>query len=71
MGQCPAKILKALSCIVSLRAGDQSVHKAASVPFVVHDARDRNYYYWESNIATCDQISRAFPLPPDKHIIIY
>ena len=34
--RCP----KGLSCNVSPRVGDQSVHKAASIPFVVHDAMD-------------------------------
>ena len=34
--QCPVKNLKAFSCSISLRAGDQSVIKTASIPFIVH-----------------------------------
>ena len=34
------KNLKALSCTIGLRGGGQSVSKAASLPFVVHNARD-------------------------------
>jgi len=35
-GQCPTKNLKAFSCSISLRAGDQSVSKGASIPFIIH-----------------------------------
>ena len=38
-GQYPMKALKALSCNVHLRAGGQSVCKAASILFIVHNAR--------------------------------
>jgi len=43
--------LEVQTCIISLWAGGQSVHKTASILFVVHDARDgsaqnRNYYGW-------------------------
>ena len=30
--------LKPLSCYVSLRDGGRSIRKAASIPFIVHDA---------------------------------
>ena len=41
--------LEALSCVVHPRAGDQSVHKAALILFVVHNTWDgltqnSNYY---------------------------
>jgi len=35
-GQCPAKNLKAFSCSISLRAGEQSVSRTASIPFIIH-----------------------------------
>jgi len=33
--------LEALSCNVHLKAGSQSVHKAAAILLIVHDAKDR------------------------------
>jgi len=36
MGRCPTKNLKTISCSISLRARDQSVSKAASIPFIIH-----------------------------------
>jgi len=44
------KNLEALSCAISPRAGGQSISKAASIPFIVHEARDGltrngNYYF--------------------------
>jgi len=35
-GQSPMKNFKAFSCSISLRAGDQSVSKVASIPFIIH-----------------------------------
>ena len=37
----------AISCNVSCRAGDQSVHKAASVPFIVHSTMGGSTQKWE------------------------
>jgi len=34
------KNLEALSCTITLRAGGQGVTKAASIPFIIHNARD-------------------------------
>lgn len=45
-GQYPTKNLEAPSYIVSLRAEVQNVYKAASILFIIHDARDGNYYGW-------------------------
>ena len=39
---CLTKNLETLSCSDSLRAGNQSIHKAASIPFVTRDVRDRS-----------------------------
>jgi len=48
-GECLMTNLEAQTRIVSQRAGAQSVHKTASILFVVQDTRDvlmqsRNYY---------------------------
>jgi len=74
---CPTKNLEAHSCTISLRAGGQSVSKAASIPFAIHNARDvstwNGKYYYHAGTApcvsticlldasACDQISQAFP----------
>ena len=39
-GQYPTRNLEAFSCIISPRAGGQSISKAVSIPSVVHSARD-------------------------------
>ena len=39
-GRCPMKSLETLSYTVSLRAGGQSISKAASIPFIVDNSRD-------------------------------
>jgi len=60
-GQCPAKNLKAFSCSISLRAGDQSVSKTASIPFIVHmpgtvrcRTRTRGCHSHRLNSHSCD-----------------
>jgi len=39
-GRCLMKTFEALSCTISLRTGGQSISKAASILFAVHDTRD-------------------------------
>jgi len=41
-GAVPDKNLEALSCAISLRAGGQSICKAASIPFIVDIAREHS-----------------------------
>ena len=39
------------SCYVSTRIGGKSIRKAASIPSIVHDVRDRkNYYDWAPSL---------------------
>ena len=69
--------VKSLSCVISPSVGGESASKTASIPFVVHSAKDgltRNgKYYWHApppvclpsslpDVITYDQISQAFPL---------
>jgi len=41
------KNLEALSCTISLKAGGQSISKAASIPFLVQKTRDGSMQKWE------------------------
>ena len=54
---CPTKDLKPPSCIVSLRAGGQNVHKAASIPLVIHDTMGRSI----QNVGLAPPVSTITP----------
>ena len=51
------KKFETLSCTISLRAGDQNVSKAASMPFFVHNTSDvstqNRSYFWQEPPPMC------------------
>ena len=82
-GWCRMNNLEALSCSISMRAGGQSVSKAVSILFIVHDARDsltwKGNYYSQTPPSMClpsvylmsSYMTRSLPGLPPLYLHIY